>query len=65
MRPTSFLLRTRRQIGSTLVMVMFTIVILAVFIGLALDYTSNTALLSRRGRDYTVAQALANGALRF
>ena len=44
-------------------MVMFVIAILAVLIGLALDYTSNTARTSARARDYTNAQALANGAL--
>ena len=53
----------RHQTASTLIMVMFTIAMLAVFIGLALDYTSNTGSMSRRARDYTAAQALANGSL--
>ena len=53
----------RRASASTLVMVMFTITILAVFIGLALDYTGSTGTLSRHARDYTAAQALANGSL--
>ena len=44
-------------------MVMFMIAMLSIYIGLALDYTSGTGIISRRGRDYTAAQALANGAL--
>lgn len=59
----SFPRRSRCQTGSTLIMVMFMIAILGVFIGLACDYTANTALVSRRGRDLSACQALANGAL--
>jgi hypothetical protein len=54
----------RRPDGaSTLIMVMFTIIVLAVFLGIAVDFTANTGLMSRRGSDYTAASALANGAL--
>jgi hypothetical protein len=44
-------------------MAMFAIVILALFVGIALDYTTNTGLMSHRGSDFTGASALANGAL--
>ncbi len=49
--------------GSTLVVAVFVIAILATFIGLAMDYTSTTGISTRRARDLTAAQALANGAL--
>ncbi len=53
----------RRARGSTLVVAVFVIAILAAFIGLALDYTTNTAVMMRHARDLTNATALANGAL--
>ena len=53
--------RSRR--GSTLVMAMFVVALLAAFIGLAFDFTGNTALSARRSGDLSAAQALANGAL--
>ena len=43
----------RHETGSTLVIAIFVIAMLAVFIGLALDYTTNTGSVSRRARDYT------------
>ena len=49
--------------GSTLVVAVFVVAILAAFIGLAMDYTSTTAVSTRRARDLSGAQALANGAL--
>ncbi len=49
--------------GSTLVMATFVVALLATFIGLAFDFTGNTALGARHGRDLSAAQALANGAL--
>ena len=53
----------RRDSASALIVVMFTIAILAVFIGLALDYTIGTAHESARARDLTNEESLANGAL--
>ncbi len=53
--------RTRR--GSTLVLAMFVIVTVSALLGIALEYTSRTGVLSRRGRDVVPAQALADGAL--
>jgi hypothetical protein len=44
-------------------MVMFTIAVLAVFLGIAVDFTANTGRMSQRGQDFTGASALANGAL--
>jgi hypothetical protein len=55
--------RVARVRASTLIMVMFTIAVLAVFLGIAVDFTSNTGMMSRRGEDFTGASALANGAL--
>lgn len=52
-----------RKSGSTLIVVMFIVALLATLIGVALDYTSNTARLTVRGRDLTTAQALADGAV--
>ena len=51
------------QSGSTLVISVFIIALLALFIGAAFDYTRGTAYAARRGRDLTAAQALADGAL--
>ena len=42
---------------------MFVIVTVAALLGIALEYTSHTALLSRRSRDVVPAQALAEGGL--
>jgi hypothetical protein len=53
----------RQNAASSLIVVMCTVAILAVFIGIAVDYTMNTGHLSQRGRDFTNAEALANGAL--
>ncbi len=53
----------RRVRGSTLVVAVFIVALLASFIGLAVDYTANTGLAMRRARDLTTAQTLANGAL--
>lgn len=53
----------RRETASTLILAIFVIALLVVFIGLALDYTANTARVAARAGDYTRAQALANGAL--
>ena len=53
----------RRARGSTLVVAVFVVALLASFIGLAVDYTANTGLAMRRARDLTTAQTLANGAL--
>ncbi len=49
--------------GSTLVISVFIIALLAVLIGAAFDFTRGTAYAARRGRDLTAAQALADGAL--
>ena len=55
---------TRRpESASTLVVAILTIAILAIFIGLASDYTMNTGRMSARARDLTSEEALANGAL--
>ncbi len=59
----SLLARYPRSRGSTLVVAVFVIALLATFIGLAVDYTGTTATATRRGADLTNAQALANGAL--
>ena len=61
--PAFFPARHRRVHGSTLIVAVFIVAILASFIGLAVDYTANTAGAMRRARDLTSAQALANGAL--
>ena len=53
----------RGERGSTLVVSLFIIALIATFIGLALDYTSSTARNAVRSRDLTTAQALADGAL--
>ena len=63
MRRSTHLPATRRARGSTLVVAVFIVAILATFIGLAVEYTANTALVMRRARDLTNAQALANGAV--
>ncbi len=55
--------RARRQTGSSLVLAVFTVAVLSVLIGVTLDYTGTTAIASRRGRELTVAQGVANGAL--
>ena len=59
---TSFFTR-RAESASTLVVVMLTVAILAIFIGLASDYTINTGRMSARAKDLTNEEALANGAL--
>ena len=51
------------QKGSTLVISVFIIALLAVLMGAAFDFTRGTAYVARRGRDLTAAQALADGAL--
>ncbi len=53
----------RRSRASTLVVAVCIIAILSTFIGLAVDYTMSTASASRRSRDFTNAQAAANGAV--
>ncbi len=55
---------TRRlESASTLVVAILTVAILAIFIGLASDYTMNTGRMSARAQDLTGEEALANGAL--
>lgn len=49
--------------ASTLIMVVFVIAILAVLLGAAFDYTTNTAILSSRSQDLTAEQGLAEGVL--
>ena len=61
--PHASLSGRRRARGSTLVVAVFVIALLATFIGLAVDYTTSTAGATRRARDLSNAQALANGAL--
>jgi Tfp pilus assembly protein PilX len=61
--PATFHLHRRQNAASTLIVVMFVITLLAVFIGVAVDYTMNTGHMSQRGRDFTNAETLANGAL--
>lgn len=52
-----------REGGSAVLLSLITITLLAVLIGLALNYTSQTAAIGSRARDLTGAQALAEGAL--
>lgn len=53
----------QRAHGSTILVSLFTITLLAVLIGLALNYTSQTAALGSRSRDLTAANAVAEGAV--
>lgn len=49
--------------ASTLVMAIFIVALLATILGVAFDYTSNTAIQARRSQDLTSEQSLAEGAL--
>ncbi len=61
MNPVSSQQKTNR--GSTLVLAIFVVALLAVFIGVAFEYTTNTARMMVRAASYSSAQALGNGAL--
>lgn len=49
--------------ASALVLAIFIVAVLAVFLGVAFDYTSNTSIEARRGQDLTAEQSMAEGAL--
>lgn len=61
MKTLAFSQHSRR--GSALVLAVFIVTLLGVLIGLAFDYTANTARITRRAADYSTAQAVGNGAL--
>lgn len=49
--------------ASTLVMAIFIVALLATILGVAFDYTSNTAIQARRSQELTAEQSMAEGAL--
>ncbi len=51
------------QRASALVMAVFVVAVLAAILGVAFDYTSNTAIEARRSQDLTAEQSMAEGAL--